>query len=71
MFRIIAENQNHILIEGIIRVKSFSTDYISVYLKDTLLEVTGKRFLIDKLGEGYIQVCGEISEIRYSSQKND
>jgi sporulation protein YqfC len=66
MFRIIVENQNHILIEGFDSVKKFKPDYISVYLKDILLELSGANFLISQLGEGYMQVSGEISQIKYT-----
>jgi sporulation protein YqfC len=68
MFRIIVENKNSILLEGVNDIKSFAPDYILINMKDTFLELSGKDFYINKLGEGYMQIIGELSEIKYTPQ---
>jgi hypothetical protein len=70
MFRIIVENQNRILIEGFDNVRNFNVDYISIAIKGLFLEIYGMDFYIDKLGEGYMQICGEITQIKYTPSKD-
>jgi hypothetical protein len=69
MFRIIAENQNQILVEGFKKINTFTSEHVIFYMNEISLELCGSNFFIDELGDGYMKICGDISEIKYTDKK--